>query len=81
MTKRIQTYETPEITVTFDPNICVHSAVCVRGLAAVFDVSRPDWVRPGAASAADVAAQVRRCPSGALQYTLAAAGADDPETA
>ena len=70
--KRLQTYETPEITVTFDPNICIHSGACVRGLRAVFDVSRRDWVRPAAAPAEDVAAQIRRCPSGALQYTLPA---------
>ena len=78
MTKRVQTYETPEITVTFDPNVCKHSGVCVRGLGVVFDVRRPDWVRPDAAPAADVAAQVRRCPSGALQYVLAADDAVPP---
>jgi uncharacterized Fe-S cluster protein YjdI len=72
MPKRLQTYETPGITVTFDPNICIHSGVCVRGLPAVFDVRRSDWVRPYAATAAEVAAQVDRCPSGALRYTLAA---------
>ena len=70
MPKRLQTYEAPGITVTFDPNICVHSAVCVRGLPAVFDVRRRDWVRPHAAAVAEVAAQVQRCPSGALQYHL-----------
>lgn len=68
MPKRLQLYETPEITVTFDPNICIHSGACVRGLPAVFDVSRKRWVRPEAASAAEVAAQIARCPSGALQY-------------
>jgi uncharacterized Fe-S cluster protein YjdI len=67
MSKRLQTYETDGITVTFDPNICTHSAMCVRGLPAVFDVHRPDWVRPAAATADEVAAQVARCPSGALQ--------------
>jgi uncharacterized Fe-S cluster protein YjdI len=70
MPKRLQTYATPEITVTFDPNVCVHSGVCVRGLRAVFDVSRRDWIRPDAATAAEVAAQIDRCPSGALQYRL-----------
>ena len=76
MTKRLQTYESPGITVTFDPNICIHSGVCVRGLHAVFDVSRRDWVRPYAASVAEVAAQVERCPSGALRYKLTSA--DEP---
>ena len=68
--KRLRTYETPEITVTFDPNVCIHSGVCVRGLPLVFDVKRKHWVRPELASAADVAAQVERCPSGALQYRM-----------
>ncbi|HEX8724790.1 MAG TPA: (4Fe-4S)-binding protein [Gemmatimonadaceae bacterium] len=71
MPKRLQTYQTPEITVTFDPNVCIHSGVCVRGLRAVFDTRRHDWVRPEAAPAAEVAAQIRRCPSGALQYAWA----------
>jgi uncharacterized Fe-S cluster protein YjdI len=68
--KRVQTYETPEITVTFDPNVCIHSGVCVRGLPLVFDVKRQRWIRPELASAEDVAAQIRRCPSGALQHQL-----------
>lgn len=67
MAKRLQVYETPDVTVTFDPNICVHSGVCVRGLPRVFDVGRKRWVRPELAPASEVAAQVARCPSGALQ--------------
>lgn len=66
--KRLQTYETDEIIVTFDPNLCRHSGVCVRGLPAVFDVRRKRWIKPELAPATDVAAQVERCPSGALQY-------------
>ena len=70
MSKRLQVYETDAITVTFDPDVCIHSGVCVRGLPAVFDVHRKRWVRPELASAEDVASQVARCPSGALQYQL-----------
>ena len=79
MTKRLQTYETPGITVTFDPNVCTHSAMCIRGLPAVFDIREKRWVRPENGAAADVAAQVARCPSGALQYQLPRA--DDPAKA
>ena len=68
MAKRLQEYETPGITVTFDPNICIHSGNCVRGLPAVFDVTRQRWIRPELAAPAAVAAQVARCPSGALQF-------------
>ena len=72
MSKPLQTYEGPGIVVTFDPNICRHTGVCVRGLPAVFDVKRQRWVRPESAAPDEVAAQVARCPSGALQYRLTA---------
>ncbi len=64
---RIQVYETPDVTVTFDPNICRHTGVCLRGLPAVFDIREKRWVRPERASAEVVIAQVAKCPSGALQ--------------
>ena len=70
MSKRLQVYESDEITVTFDPNVCVHSGVCLRTLPAVFDVRRRRWVKPELAPAEQVAAAVRACPSGALQYRL-----------
>ena len=65
--KRLQVYETPGVTVTFDPNICQHTGFCLRGLPAVFDIREKRWVRPERASPAEVIAQVARCPSGALQ--------------
>ncbi len=68
MAGRLQTYEAPGITVTFDPEVCIHSGICVRGLQAVFDTSRRRWIRPEHATPDEVAAQVERCPSGALQY-------------
>lgn len=71
MGKKLQVYHTPELAVTFDPNICIHSAVCLRGLPAVFDVARADWIRPDAASADEVQALVAKCPSGALQSVRA----------
>ena len=70
MPRRLQLYETDEISVSFDPNLCVHSGVCIRGLPAVFDVKRKRWIRPELATADEVAAQIRMCPSGALQYTM-----------
>ena len=47
MSKPLQTYEGPGIAVTFDPNVCQHTGICVRGLPAVFDVKRKRWIRPG----------------------------------
>ena len=77
--KRIQTYTAPGITVTFDPNLCIHSAVCLSSLPAVFDVGRRRWVSPEAATVAEVAKAIDRCPSGALKSALD--GKTDPATA
>jgi uncharacterized Fe-S cluster protein YjdI len=67
MERRLQVYETQDVTVTFDPNLCRHTGICLRGLPAVFDIRERRWVRPELASAGEVVAQVARCPSGALQ--------------
>jgi uncharacterized Fe-S cluster protein YjdI len=67
MEKRLQVYESPEVTVTFDPAICQHTGICLRGLPDVFDISRKRWIRPELATGDEVVAQVARCPSGALQ--------------
>jgi len=66
MTKRVQTYEAPGITVTYDPNLCVHAAECVRGLPAVFDPREKRWIRPERATPDEVERAVARCPTGAL---------------
>jgi uncharacterized Fe-S cluster protein YjdI len=67
MSKRLQVYRATDIVVTFDPTVCSHSGVCLRGAPEVFDISRRDWIRPKAASSEKVAAVVACCPSGALQ--------------
>jgi uncharacterized Fe-S cluster protein YjdI len=68
----------PSITVFYDGRRCRHFAECVRGLPAVFDVTRRPWVRADLADADAVAEVVRRCPTGALHYRLAAG---EPEEA
>lgn len=68
MVKKLQVYEGPSITVSFDPNVCRHSGVCLRTLPAVFDNRRARWIDPAAAGAHEVAGTVQKCPSGALQF-------------
>jgi uncharacterized Fe-S cluster protein YjdI len=60
-------YEGRDVVVSFDSEVCVHAAECVRGLPAVFDTNARPWIQPDNAPADDVVAQVGRCPSGALQ--------------
>ena len=52
MAKRLQTYDSPDITVTFDPNICRHTGVCLRTLPPVFDIRRRKWIDTLAAARA-----------------------------
>jgi uncharacterized Fe-S cluster protein YjdI len=70
MSKRVQLYSTDEISVSFDPSICQHSGVCVRGLPEVFNIKQKRWIRPELATADEVAALIDKCPSGALKYQL-----------
>lgn len=65
---RLQTYEGAGFAVTFDPEVCIHSGKCVRGLPAVFDVRRKRWVAVEAATGEAIEAQIAKCPSGALQF-------------
>jgi uncharacterized Fe-S cluster protein YjdI len=67
---RLQTYESKEVRVTFDPAVCIHSRVCLRSLPVVFDVTKKRWVHPENASASEVLDAVSKCPSGALQAYL-----------
>jgi uncharacterized Fe-S cluster protein YjdI len=67
MARALQVYQTPEITVTFEPALCRHTGICVRGLREVFDIRRKRWIALEAALPDVIHAQVARCPSGALK--------------
>ena len=68
MSGRVQSYESEELVVTFDPERCQHTAICLRGLPQVFDIKRKRWIDVKAATTDEIAAQIDKCPSGALQY-------------
>jgi uncharacterized Fe-S cluster protein YjdI/CDGSH-type Zn-finger protein len=61
-------YRGKDVEVSFDLDICVHVAECLRGQREVFQLNRRPWILPDAASADEVAEVVERCPSGALLY-------------
>jgi uncharacterized Fe-S cluster protein YjdI len=78
ITKR---YTNGEVTVVWQPHLCIHSGICFRGLPAVFDPRRRPWVMPENAASAAIVAQVGRCPSGALSMAPAEAPAAAPAPA
>ena len=63
ITKR---YSNGQVTVVWQPDKCIHSGVCARGLPLVFDPSRRPWIDLAPATSEQIVAQVTRCPSGAL---------------
>jgi uncharacterized Fe-S cluster protein YjdI len=66
----VKRYEGEHIEVTYDAARCLHAAECVRGMPAVFDTTKRPWIAPDGADAEALAAVIRRCPTGALHYTL-----------
>ncbi len=70
-------YPAEDITVEFEPALCIHAAECAKGLPRVFDPQSRPWVDPSAAPADEIAKVVARCPSGALQYRRTDGGAEE----
>jgi uncharacterized Fe-S cluster protein YjdI len=69
MTKDIiKRYTNGEVTVIWQPSLCEHSAICFRGLPAVFDPRRRPWVILDGHTSDAIVKQVDACPSGALSY-------------
>jgi len=69
-TSRRLTYRGKVITVHDDRSICAHAGHCTDGLPAVFDSESQPWITPDNATLEEIAAVVRRCPSGALTYSI-----------
>ncbi|MCZ6595043.1 MAG: (4Fe-4S)-binding protein [Bacteroidetes bacterium] len=59
-----------EITVTFEPAKCIHSEKCANGLSSVFRTTVIPWIDLDGAPSSKIISQIKKCPSGALSYTM-----------
>ena len=59
-------YTNGEITVVWQPDVCIHSTLCWKELKAVFNPRARPWVNINGATTEAIEAQVAKCPSGAL---------------
>jgi uncharacterized Fe-S cluster protein YjdI len=66
MPQKTHHYSNGEITVSWEPDTCIHSGICFRGLAGVFDPRRRPWIDMSQATTDQIMEQVKKCPSGAL---------------
>jgi len=69
MSQKIFKYSNEEITVTWQPEICKHSTLCWKGLIEVFNPQEKPWIKMDGATTERIIEQVKKCPSGALNYT------------
>lgn len=66
MPREILKYTNEKVTVVWKPKLCMHSAICFKGLPEVFDPKARPWVNINGADAERIIEQVHKCPSGAL---------------
>ncbi|WP_118974211.1 (4Fe-4S)-binding protein [Taibaiella koreensis] len=65
----VKHYSNGTLTVVWQPGRCVHSTVCWKqatGLPEVFNPKEKPWIKIEGADSDRIAAQVAKCPSGAL---------------
>jgi uncharacterized Fe-S cluster protein YjdI len=63
--KKIE-YSNGEITIVWQPKLCIHSGICVKTLPQVYNPKERPWIKIDNASTEALKQQVALCPSGAL---------------
>jgi uncharacterized Fe-S cluster protein YjdI len=71
-------YRTERIAVYWEPQLCIHTAECIKALPEVFNPRRRPWVMIDAAPADAIADAVMRCPTGALRFERLDGAAQEP---
>ena len=70
MAQKTFKYSNGEVTVVWQPGVCIHSGICVKGLPGVFDNKRSPWIDTKQAAPNEIVEQVKKCPSGALSFFM-----------
>lgn len=61
-------YSNNEITVTWEPEKCIHSRQCFSNLLNVFDPRKRPWINMEGADTESIKKAIDHCPSKALGY-------------
>ncbi|MBI2903351.1 MAG: CDGSH iron-sulfur domain-containing protein [Candidatus Methylomirabilis oxyfera] len=65
-----QDYVGKGITIHDNRSICSHAGFCTERLASVFRLKTRPWIDPHGAGVDQIVEAVKRCPSGALSYSI-----------
>lgn len=63
-------YANGEVTIVWDPGLCIIATNCFTGLPEVFAPKKRPWINPYGATTEKIIDQVNKCPSGALSYYM-----------
>ena len=63
-------YTNEEVTVVWQLHMCIHSAICFKGLPLVFNPRKRPWVTLEGGTTEAIVEQIKKCPSGALSYYM-----------
>ncbi len=61
-------YSNNDITIVWQPKICIHAAVCVKSLPKVYKPREKPWLTIENATTEELKKQINNCPSGALSF-------------
>lgn len=59
-------YKKEDVVILWEPEKCIHSGICARGLSKVFKPREKPWVQTENATKEEIVNQVNACPSKAL---------------
>ena len=63
-------FRNQDITVTYKPRCCTNAGICAKQLSNVFRNSVIPWIDLEGAQTNSIIDQIKKCPSGALQYHM-----------
>ncbi len=67
--KRVD-YVGKQITIYDNRGICAHAGYCSDNLNSVFKLNNEPWINADGASAQEIIDTIKKCPSGALSYSI-----------
>jgi CDGSH-type Zn-finger protein len=65
-----QDYVGDHITIHDNRRLCAHVGECTHGLANVWRMGEKPWIDPNGADVEAIIAVIKKCPSGALSYSI-----------
>jgi len=61
-------YSNGEITIVWEPALCIHSGICAKTLPQVYHPKEHPWITIENAATEAIKNQIDHCPSRALSY-------------